>query len=100
MIGERLRKLRKERKLNQEGLANIIGVQKSAISMYETNKNDPSGKVKKETFLLLPSHIKHEEKILLSEFVNFIHCRRKIDDKWLKIKEFWTLSCKFIVYNV
>ena len=46
MIGERLRKLRKEKGLNQEDLANIIGVQKSMVSLYELNKSDPSDKIK------------------------------------------------------
>ena len=46
MIGERLKKLRKERKITQDDLAELIGVQKTAVSQYETNKNDPSDKIK------------------------------------------------------
>jgi len=42
MIGERLKQLRKERGIKQEDLAKIIGVTKSSVSMYETNKTTPS----------------------------------------------------------
>ena len=69
-------------------------MQKSAISMYETNKNDPSDKVKIEIakYLALPLDCLlgiidepispyNEEKILLFEFVNFIQYRRQVDAK-------------------
>ena len=48
MIGERLKKLRKDKVIKQEELADIIGVQKSTVSLYELGKNDPSDKVKIE----------------------------------------------------
>ncbi|MDI3508754.1 MAG: hypothetical protein PWP48_1345 [Clostridiales bacterium] len=41
MLYERLVKLRKERKMTQEELANILGISRSALSLYETNKRQP-----------------------------------------------------------
>lgn len=41
MFGERLRKIRRNRKLTQEELAEITGVSKSTISMYESGKREP-----------------------------------------------------------
>ena len=103
MLGERLKEIRKQNKIKQKELAEIIGVQKTAISLYESNKNNPSDKVKvriaryfnvsldylmgiidepmppynKETFIQLPSLIKHEEKIILLEFIDFIQHKRE-----------------------
>lgn len=41
-FGDRLRKLRKERKLTQKELANLIGVKNSVISFYEVGDRTPS----------------------------------------------------------
>lgn len=41
MLYERLVKLRKERKMTQEELANVLGISRSALSLYETNKRQP-----------------------------------------------------------
>ncbi len=41
-FGDRLRKLRKERKLTQKELANLIGVKNSVISFYEVGDRKPS----------------------------------------------------------
>lgn len=38
-IGEAIRKLRKSKKLNQEALGNLIGVERSTIAKYETGSN-------------------------------------------------------------
>ncbi len=38
-FGDRLRKLRKERKLTQKELASLIGVKNSVISFYEVGTN-------------------------------------------------------------
>ena len=46
MIGERLKKIRKEKKIKQEELAAVLGVTNATISLYETNKNFPSDKIK------------------------------------------------------
>jgi len=103
MIGERLRKIRRENKIKQSDLAVIIGVQNTTISSYEANKIDPSDKVKAEiakhfnisldymlgviddpmpyynqnVFMKLPDNITNEEKKLLSEFVGYLEFRRK-----------------------
>lgn len=91
MIGERLKKLRREKGISQEDLAAVIGVQSSAVSRYETDKDDPSDKIKVEiakhlnisldyllgvidepvtyykpdTFIRLPDDTLNEDKILL-----------------------------------
>ena len=41
-FGDRLRKLRKERKLTQKELATLIGVKNSVISFYEVGDRTPS----------------------------------------------------------
>lgn len=41
MIGERLKKLRKEKKLTQLEFAKAIGVAESTMSLYENNKRQP-----------------------------------------------------------
>jgi transcriptional regulator with XRE-family HTH domain len=43
-FGERIKQLRKSRKLSQSELAEIIGVGKSAISTWELNQNTPDSK--------------------------------------------------------
>ena len=42
MIGERLLKLRKERKMNQDTLGEILSLSKYSVSLYENNKCVPS----------------------------------------------------------
>lgn len=49
MIGERLKRIRKDKKIKQGELAAVLGVSKSAISLYETDRNDPSDKKKKRS---------------------------------------------------
>jgi len=48
LVGQRLKDLRRGRKLKQEDLATILGVQNATVSHYETGKADPSDKVKVE----------------------------------------------------
>ena len=83
-------------------MADIIGVQKSTVSLYEIGKNDPSDKVKLEIvryfnisldylmgiidepvpfyshdlFLRLPDDISKEEKYMLSEYLDYLVFRR------------------------
>jgi len=45
-LGERLRMLRKEKGLTQEELGRIIGVEKSTISYYESNRSTPNDEIK------------------------------------------------------
>lgn len=42
MFGDRLKELREDRGINQDELAEIIGVKRSTISSYETNAITPS----------------------------------------------------------
>ena len=103
MIGERLRELRKEKRLKQEDIAAVIGVNKSAISYYETDRYEPSDKIKvelakffntsldylmgivdeavpyydKERFLILPDDISEEEKAYLLEFIGYLEYKKK-----------------------
>jgi len=98
MIGERLRDLRRERKVKQEDLATILGVQKATVSHYETGKTEPSDKVKieiakffdismdyligiideavpyyrSEIYMKIPKNIKREEREILEKFIAFI----------------------------
>ena len=102
MIGDRLRKLRKNKGIKQEELANIIGVDKSTISLYEIGKNDPSDKVKIEIakyfnisldylmgvidepvhyyrndlFLKLPNDMSMDERLSLSDYLDFLAFKR------------------------
>lgn len=104
MIGRRLRNIRKSRGISQEELAMHLRVNSSAISLYETNKNDPSDKIKVEIaryfdvsldylmgliddqvpcydqnrFLLIPEKIGADDKKLLFEFTKFIEHRANI----------------------
>jgi len=45
IIGERIRQLRKERRLRQEDLAEIVGVRKTTVSNYETGYSIPKREV-------------------------------------------------------
>ncbi|WP_346962117.1 helix-turn-helix transcriptional regulator [Clostridium sp.] len=42
MFGDRLKELREDKNLNQDELANMVCLTRSAISSYETNTNVPS----------------------------------------------------------
>ena len=101
MIGERLRRLRREQGLSQKALAAIIGVYKSAVSHYETNKDSPSDKVKiaiaryfnvsldyllgiideavtfynQSVFLRIPKSMTNDDKNLMMEFLAFLEYR-------------------------
>lgn len=41
MLGQRIRSLRKEKKITQQDLANYLKLGKSTISQYENNINEP-----------------------------------------------------------
>ena len=45
MIGNKLKELRKEKKVSQEELAKIVGVTPSAIGFYENDGRNPSYEV-------------------------------------------------------
>ena len=101
MIGERLRRLRREQGMSQEELATIIGVYKSAVSHYENNKDSPSDKIKiaiakyfnvsmdyllgiideavpfynQDVFLWIPKNMTNDDKNLLVELLAFLEYR-------------------------
>lgn len=52
-FGERLRKLRKERNLTQQQLAELIGVKNGVISFYELGDRTPSPAVLRKLALAL-----------------------------------------------
>lgn len=52
-FGERLRQLRKERKLTQKQLAELIGVKNGVISFYELGDRTPSPAVLRKLALAL-----------------------------------------------
>jgi len=103
MIGARLQEQRKKRKIKQKELADIIGVQLSMISRYETDRDNPSDaiKVKIALFLeisldyllgvvddpvpyysqdifVLVEKLTEEDFVLLKEFVDYLKYRSKI----------------------
>ena len=103
MIAERLKALRKSSGLTQKELAEIIGVRKSAISLYEINQCDPADPIKiniakyfdisldyligviddevkyytEDNFAKLPENITSEEKELIMKFIDYIVFLRK-----------------------
>lgn len=52
-FGDRLRQLRKDRKLTQQQLAELIGVKNSVISFYEVGERTPSPDVLRKLALAL-----------------------------------------------
>lgn len=98
MIGERLKQLRKEKGITQQELAEILGVRKAAVSLYETGQNDPADRIKiliakyfdisldyllgvvdkpvkyynENNFVELPENISDKEKWLIKKFMEFI----------------------------
>lgn len=52
-FGSRLRQLRKDRKLTQQQLAELIGVKNSVISFYEVGERTPSPEVLRKLALAL-----------------------------------------------
>ena len=101
MFGERLKQLRREKNLKQEDLANIIGISKSSVSHYETDKDEASDKVKlaiaryfnvsmdylfgiidepvawyhQDKFIRVPVNMNDDEKNMLLEFMAFLEYR-------------------------
>ena len=102
MIGKRLKKMRKDKGINEEELAGIIGVQKSTVSLYKLGKNDPPDKVKieiakyfnisldyliggidepvpyfrKDLFVRLHDDMSEEEKYLLLKYMDYLDYMR------------------------
>lgn len=104
MVGERLRRIRKERKIGQRELAEAIGVTKATVSRYEVERGEPNDEIKVKIakyfgvsldYLLgivdepiqyqstdrlpLVSESKRlEEKNLLEEFIDYLERRKKM----------------------
>ncbi|MDX4069149.1 helix-turn-helix domain-containing protein [Aliarcobacter skirrowii] len=60
-FGERLRKARKDKKLSQEELANLIGVSRNAITNYEKNSNTPTYENMKKLSNILGVNLANQE---------------------------------------
>lgn len=97
-----MKELRRDKGISQEELGAIIGVQSSAVSRYETGKDDPSDKIKmeisryfnissdyllglidepmpcysKDKFLRLPDWITKNEIIMLEDFIGYLEYRQ------------------------
>ena len=98
MLGERLKQLRKNKGISQKELAEVLGVREPAVSLYETNKNDPHDPIKvtmakyfdisldyllglvdkpvkpygEDNFIELPENTTKDEKRLIQKFVDYI----------------------------
>lgn len=60
-FGERLRKARKDKKMSQEELANLIGVTRNAITNYEKNSNTPTYENMKKLSNILSVNLANQE---------------------------------------
>ena len=107
MNGERLQRIRKEKGLKQRDLAKALGIQTSMISRYETNRDDPSDRVKKliaqylnvsldyfldivdspvphyneKYFFALTAGITDDERVLLDSYYRFLVYERGLSGK-------------------
>ena len=98
MIAQRLKQLRKSKGISQRELAEILGVRKTSVSLYETDKTDPSDPIKitlakyfdvsldylicvidekvpyykEDNFIQLPANVTEEEKELIRKFIDYI----------------------------
>ncbi len=96
MIGQRLKEIRKSNGVTQDDLAELLGVQKSTISSYESDKIDPVDKSKvmiakrfnisldyllgvidipvpyfNDNMIILPDNIKDHQKSFINEYIAF-----------------------------
>lgn len=104
MLGERLKALRKKQGMRQRELSEILGVQKSTVSQYETNVNDPPDEIKTKLakhfnvsldyllgiidteitcydenyFWKIPEDMPEEDKQLVKKFIDFCEYKRKM----------------------
>ena len=102
MIGERLAELRKAKGLKQYELANIIGIKKAAMSLYESDKGTPNDATKvaiarffdvsldyllgvidkqvpyykEDGFLILPDILTSEDRHVLTELLGYYVYKR------------------------
>ena len=64
-IGERIRRLRKDRHMTQEELAHMLGLQKSAIAKYEKGR---VSNIKKATLLKMAEILEVSPSYLIEEY--------------------------------
>jgi len=105
MMGDRLRMLRKAKGITQKELADILNIEKSNISLYESGKSDPPDNIKaaiaryfnisldymlgviderleyydEKTFLKLPRNISDGERQFINEYIEFIAFRAEAE---------------------
>lgn len=88
MIGSRLKSLRKEKKLTQAKLANILGVSQQSIAFYENDKREPEIKILKKIadyfdvsvdYLLGRSNYKNDD-INLEDLIITAHDKGELPD--------------------
>ena len=97
VIGQRLKETRKNKGVTQDELAELLGVQKSTISSYESDKIDPVDKSKvmiakrfnisldyllgvidipvpyfNDKMIILPDNIKEHQMNFINEYITFI----------------------------
>ncbi|MCL2839498.1 MAG: helix-turn-helix transcriptional regulator [Defluviitaleaceae bacterium] len=98
MLGERLRRLRQQERLTQEKLGKILNVQKTTVSLYESDQSNPSDAIKvriaqyfnisldyllgiidepmpayhEDAFLKFPINMTKESKSLLREYAHSV----------------------------
>ena len=107
MIGRRLLRMRKEKKMNQQELAEILSLSKYSISLYENDKSVPSEetlisiaktfdvsvdyllglidepysyKRDAETILRMPLILPPEVKEVVDGFVEFLHYKYSVEE--------------------
>ena len=104
MMGERLKMLRKKKGLSQKDVCDMLGLQLSSISMYESNKADMSDENKiilskyfnvsldylmglideqivecnysSQNYFKYPEDMTDEEIALINDFIDYIYHRR------------------------
>lgn len=99
MIGQRLKEIRKAKRVMQDELAELLNLQKSTISAYENDKIDPVDRSKvelakffnisldylmgvidtpvpyfNERMILLPEQLQEKHKKFIEEYIRFVSC--------------------------
>ena len=94
MIGERLLKLRRERKMNQNELAKILSLSKYSVSLYENNKSIPS----EETFVKIARTFDISIDYLMG-MIDEPYSYRRDSETVIRIPNFLPISVKEAVYD-
>lgn len=99
MVGLRLKELRKEKGATQKVMAATIGVAETAVSMYETDQNDPSDNIKIKIAKYFDAFLDYllgviDDKIAPYSQEKFLVLERHIDDERELVKRFVILICR------